>query len=191
MSRMLSSTDLSITTILKFEPVLITLLCWLVFIIDSFLPLDLRHFGVIPRDIGALPHILSWWLIHANFAHLLSNTIPLLILGALLRFHGVAIFWWVTIGSAILTGVLVWLFSSAVVVGISGVVYAYWAYLVVIAFKKPSIRSIATVVVVAILYGGMIFGVLDLRAHISWVAHTGGLFSGAVLALFLYRFKPS
>ena len=39
--------------------------------------------GVVPRTLGGLEGILVAPFIHANFDHLLANTVPLLVLGAL------------------------------------------------------------------------------------------------------------
>ena len=48
---------------------------WVVFLISLAVP-SLRTFGVVPRTLVGLAGIPTMPFLHANLAHLLSNTVP-------------------------------------------------------------------------------------------------------------------
>jgi hypothetical protein len=51
---------------------------WAVFLLDRFLPLE--RFGLVPRQWSGLIGVVAMTFLHANWSHLLSNTVPLFIL---------------------------------------------------------------------------------------------------------------
>src|SRR5262245_17310093 len=105
---------------------------WAIRIADTFRSdgLSIAGSGIIPREPGALAGMLTAPLIHANWPHLFANTVPLLILGALLVAGSVAEFVFVTIVAALVGGMGTWLFgASARHIGASGVVFGYVGYL--------------------------------------------------------------
>ena len=57
---------------------------WCVFIVGLVLPFPLESFGVTPRTLRGLIGIPAAPFLHANLAHLISNTIPLTVLLLLL-----------------------------------------------------------------------------------------------------------
>ena len=156
---------------------------WILELVDQLLlgsRLDLL--GIRPRDLD------HWWAIgtapflHGGFAHLLANTVPLLVLGWLVLLRGVGTFCWVT-GCAILcSGLGVWLFGqpSSLHIGASGLVFGYLGYLRVRGFVERSLLAIAVAIGVGLVYGGAIVGVLPGAAaccgratcSASWVAHS-------------------
>src|ERR1700739_2996641 len=89
-------------------------LMWIVRGIDVFLPtgLSAAGAGIVPRTWDGLWNIPIAPFIHADFDHLLSNTIPLLILGALILARGVSEFLSVTSVTAFLSGFGTWLFGE-------------------------------------------------------------------------------
>src|SRR5215475_5257395 len=96
---------------------------WAIRIADTFRAdgLSIAGSGIIPRESGALTGILTAPLIHANWPHLFANTLPLLILGALLLVDSVAEFIFVTVAAALVGGLGTWLFGAhARHVGASG-----------------------------------------------------------------------
>ncbi len=105
---------------------------WLVFIIDLILVgVNFNQFGIRPRSIGHLPGILLSPFLHDGLYHLLSNSIPILILGSLLKASaGTKKLRSVMIGGAIGAGIGVWVFASnGLVVGASGMVFALLGFL--------------------------------------------------------------
>ncbi len=53
---------------------------WIVYFADFMLPGNLTDWGLVPRSMWGLIGIPLAPFLHANFAHLLSNTVPLIVL---------------------------------------------------------------------------------------------------------------
>lgn len=171
----------------RISPVLVLVaLMWVSELIDLLTPLRLDTYGIRPRQLDSLLGILLSPFLHLGFGHLIANTSGLLILGALLalttRHLGV-----VTIGVVLIGGLGVWLFgaSHTVVIGASGVVYGYAAFLVVYGFAARRFGQALLGVLVALFYGGLVWGILPLRTGVSWQAHLFGALAGIALALWL------
>src|ERR1700730_2732951 len=110
----------------RFTPVLVlTALCWLVFVVNNLiLNGHLSRFGIIPRHLGSLPGIIWSPFLHGSFSHLAANTLPLLILGAIICARGRGEFTLVTIGGTLLGGGLTWLIGrNACHIGASGLIF--------------------------------------------------------------------
>ena len=61
-------------------PTFFLILLWLVKVIELSEGIDLSFLGVFPRRASGLIGIITSPLIHANFDHLLNNSIPLFFL---------------------------------------------------------------------------------------------------------------
>src|SRR5688500_19670304 len=64
-------------------------LMWLVEVVDLVAG-DIDSAGIRPRDTDGLVGIVLAPFLHGNFAHLLGNTVPFLILGAVILLIGLA-----------------------------------------------------------------------------------------------------
>ncbi len=161
-------------------------------LIDYVVAVDLDQFGVRPRTAESLPGIVLAPLLHGGFGHLFANALPFLLLGFLILLRGWRDFAIVTLVSAFFSGMTVWLIGHAgtVHVGASGVVFGYFGFLISRALFERSLGSAAVAVVVALCYGGLIWGILPGEAGISWESHTGGLVGGALCGNWLARGKP-
>jgi membrane associated rhomboid family serine protease len=143
----------------------------------------LNQFGNIPRVVSALPGILIGPFLHGGIGHFLSNIVPLCIFSFLMLQHGAKRFFMVTLWIIVLTGLLVWLFGrSATHVGISGVLYGYFAYLLLAGFLSGKPKLMIISLLVGFFYGGLIFGVLPSRPFVSWESHLFGFISGLIAA---------
>lgn len=161
-----------------------TAVIWAVFFWDWFSASDLSRWGIVPRDIGGLWGILCSPFLHANFAHLLSNTLPLVILlGLVLATQERG---WVVVAEVILLGgLMLWLFGRpAFHVGASGLVYGLIAFLLVAGFRQGRLGPALAGLVVGFLYGGtLIFGVLpSVGSEVSWDGHLFSAIAGGFLA---------
>ena len=161
---------------------------WTVFIIDAAFGLRLARFGLRPGSVPGLLGIVTAPLLHGNVPHLLSNTIPLLVsLTATLYLYP---------ASAVRVVPLVWLGSGAIAwfigqvpslhVGASGLIYGLLAYVFVGGVLRRDLRSVSVSLMVGFLYGSMVWGVLPVRAGMSWEMHLSGAVTGVILA-FVYR----
>lgn len=150
---------------------------WVVHLFQALTGVELGTFGVYPRDISGLRGILLSPLIHADFRHLLSNTVPLFLLTVtLLAFYprvGWRAFWLIYL----LTGMAVWLFARPVYhIGASGVVYGLVAFIFWTGIFRRSLKTIVLTLVVTLLYSGYLAGILPNQEGISWESHLlGGL----------------
>ncbi len=86
-----------------------------------------------------------------------------------------------------LGGALVWLLgSSAIHIGASGLVFGWFGFLIMRGLVDRSIVTLGAAVLVAVLYGSIIWGALPGQPGVSWEAHLFGAIAGAVAA-FLTR----
>ena len=145
--------------------------------------LDLQQFGVRPRQWIGLPGILVAPLLHAGLAHLVANTVPLVVLGiAMLHLYPIASF---RVLPAIYLGpgIAVWLFArDGNHVGASGLIYGLVAYIFVAGLIRRDRRAIGASLLVAFLYGTLVWGVLPLEAGVSWETHLAAALIGIAMA---------
>ena len=158
---------------------------WIVRIADSFRAdgSSIAGNGVIPRTASSLGDIVTAPFIHANWPHLIANTGPLLVLGALVLLGGIGEFLFVTLTCAICAGAGSWVFGeTARHIGASGVVFGYVGYLLFRpAFDRRLLFMVMTIAVIA-LYGSALLWSVVPRAGISWTAHFFGFLGGALAA---------
>jgi membrane associated rhomboid family serine protease len=145
--------------------------------------------GIRPRDVDQWWAILTAPFLHGGFAHLLANTIPLLVLGWLVLLRGVTVFIGVSLCAIVCSGVGVWLFGqpNSIHIGASGLVFGYLGYLLVRGYVERSLLAIAIAVAVGLLYGGALAGVLPGQPGVSWEGHLFGFLGGALAA----RLQPT
>lgn len=169
----------------RFQPLLILVgLCWAVFLANLLLwhgRLD-QH-GIVPRHVGSLPAILWAPFIHASFAHLAGNTVPLLILGGLIAARGRSELAILTVAGIIVSGGLTWIVGrTASHVGASALIFCFFGYLASLAFFRRTIGSFLLSAACILLYGGMLRGIVPTSTAISWEGHVAGLVAGVYLA---------
>ena len=146
-----------------------------------------RAFGLVPRAVSGLDGIVGMPLLHGDFAHLASNTPPLLVMGALLAATATRALLAVNAVIVAMGGLLVWLFGdTAIHVGASGLVFGWFGFLTARGLVDRSPVTMGAAVLVAFLYGAMIWGVLPGQPGVSWEAHLFGFLAGAAAA-FLIR----
>lgn len=150
--------------------------------------LELQRFGVRPRQWIGLPGILAAPLLHADFVHLIANSLPLLVLGtAILQLYPSAA---LRVLPAIYLGpgIAVWLFArEGVHVGASGLIYGLVGYIFVAGLIRRERRAVAASLLVAFMYGTLVWGVLPIRRGVSWETHLAAAVIGVVLAIALRR----
>lgn len=152
-------------------------------------PLALPYRGLSNLELTAsyalvsLRGVLLSPMLHGSFSHLLSNTLPLLVLGGFVALRGTKTLLGVSLFVVVLGGLLVWLVGRpAVHIGASGLVFGYFGYLLAQGWYERSFVSIVVAVAVLLLYGGMIFGALPQSGFISWEGHLFGLIAGVLAA---------
>jgi membrane associated rhomboid family serine protease len=162
---------------------------WGVEIVNAIDGYRLDRDGIVPRNVSHLDGILLAPFLHASFAHILGNTVPLVILGFVIALSGARRLLAVTLIAALVSGFGTWLVapSGSVTVGASGVIFGYATYLISRGVFDKQIVEILTGVVVAVLFGAVLL--VDLIPHqgISWQAHLFGGLGGVIAASSLAR----
>lgn len=169
-------------------PLLAVILLWAVYILDAHLTdVDFRAFGLVPRDSDRLWAILTSPFLHGNVAHLVGNSLPLLIFGWLVTRRGTGRFW---LASAFIIGVgglFLWLIGRpALHIGASGWVFGLWGLIIADGWYERTPTAVMTSVLVILLYGGMVWGLLP-QATVSFEAHLGGLVAGVLYSGISFR----
>jgi membrane associated rhomboid family serine protease len=154
---------------------------------------SLDQWGVRPRSLEGLWGLAFAPFLHHGFSHLMANTLPLAVLGGLVLWRSVGDWVAVTVAAAVLGGLGVWLVAPAnsVHLGASILVFGYFGYLLLCGWYERSIAAVAVAVVVAALYGGLIWGVLPGEPGVSWQGHLVGFLAGAACARALAKRAPS
>jgi membrane associated rhomboid family serine protease len=156
---------------------------WILEVIDSLDSHRLDRDGIVPRNFSHLYGILLAPFLHASFGHLISNTVPFLILGLAIALVGAGRVLAITAIVVLISGLGTWLTapSGSVTVGASGIVFGYATYLISRGVFDRRIGEIAIGLVVGVVFGGALLSGLIAHSGISWQAHLfGGL--GGVLA---------
>ncbi len=152
-----------------------------------------QAYGILPRNVGRLGDIFSAPLLHANWAHIEGNSVPLLMLGVAAAYRGVLRFLMVTAIIAVVSGLTVWLFQSgnSVTIGASGLIFGYFGYVLVRGIIDRNLLDLG----VGLLAGAAYYSILQVAIPgtpgISWLAHLGGLIGGVLAAWLVRAPRPS
>lgn len=165
-------------------------LIFAIYIIGLFIPIT--KFGIVPRTVDGLIGIFTAPFLHRGIWHLVSNTIPLIVLLTVLSHFYPKKTLSVVLFTVLAGGMLVWIFArEANHIGASGLIYGLAAFLITNGFLEQKLVPILISIAVAFVYGGLIWGIFpSLRSHISWEGHLFGAVSGVLIA-FLLKKKPS
>lgn len=171
-------------------PFRLVFIIWLVFFLTKVNPIGIFVPGIVPRSLIGLLGIITGPLVHGSYIHLLSNTIPILFLGAMLFFYYPRIARWVFLRAYFITNLLVWLFArgGSSHIGASGVVYALAFFLFFFGIFRRDTLSLIISVVVLLFYGTMVYGLLPSDPNVSYESHLFGAMVGTWSA---YNFRST
>jgi len=163
-------------------------LIWFIQLLNWALDLGVEDFGVRPRELAGLPGILFAPLMHSGFAHLIANSVPLLIVGTAMLYLYPSAALLVLPAVYLGPGIAVWVFArGGVHVGASGLIYGLVSYIFVAGMIRRDRRAIAASLLVSFLYGASVWGVLPIEPGVSWETHLAAAVIGLALALALRR----
>lgn len=178
------------TTILTFVALL-----YLIELVDQLTGHSLDRNGIRPLEADGLKGILFAPLLHGGWAHLFANTVPALVLGFLVTLAGMARFVWATAIIWILGGLGTWLIGNiggcrlpTNHIGASGLIFGWLTFLLVFGWLTRHLWQIAASLLVAFVYGGILWGALpelDRCGGVSWQGHLCGAIAGVVAAYWL------
>jgi membrane associated rhomboid family serine protease len=152
---------------------------------------DLRDLGIRPREAFGLIGILTAPLVHASFAHLMANTLPLGLLATLTLYAypraarlALPCIW-------LASGLGVWIWGRpSVHLGSSGLTHGLMFFLFVSGLLRRDRLGVAIALVVFFLYGGMVLTVLPREPDVSFEYHLFGALAGLFSALAGFRLDP-
>ena len=163
-------------------------LMWVSEVVDAAVG-RLDTLGIEPRTADGLWGVPFAPFLHAGFGHLIANTVPFLVLGAIIALSGLRRVLLVTLVVALVSGLGTWLLapSGTLHIGASGVVFGYAAYLIARGLFDRRWYYLVTGLVVALVQGGsLLLGLLP-RDGISWQGHLFGALGGLLAARLLAR----
>ena len=153
---------------------------------------DARAWAVRPGLPHGLWGVFTAPLLHGSVEHLATNVMSLLMLGTLALGHypratwrGLPLMW---LGS----GLGAWWLGSAGShhLGASGLTHGLMFLLLGLGLLRRDKPSVAAAMIAFMLYGGMLLTVLPREPGVSWQAHLGGAFGGAVAGWLWRRSDP-
>lgn len=159
-------------------------------------------FGVRPRTFGGLVFgVFLTPFLHAvclkdgepDNSHIVGNTVAFATLGLFVALQGLRLFYMVTIGVALSSGLGIWLFGTEGTrhVGASGVIYGYIGFLLVYRLVASNPLALILGAVAFFMYGWAVVGILPSRPGISWEGHLFGFIGGIVMAYIVSYVKLS
>jgi membrane associated rhomboid family serine protease len=170
-----------------FYPLLFIALLWVIRFYEEISNNSLSWYGIYPRTIHGLIGVVAAPLLHADREHLLSNSIPLLVMGSIIcyfyRSIAFQVFFWVYL----MTGIWVWAAARASYhIGASGILYGFMSFLFFSGVFRKDTRLLALSLFVVFLYGSAVWGILPIREGVSWESHMLGSLAGLITA---YNFR--
>lgn len=174
-------------------PALVILIMWVVKIIEVFTHSDFGTLGISPHSLHGLIGIVTAPYIHADFKHLIANTVPMFVSLSIANYFYKEIFYHIFFLIWLFTGIWVWSFaqSGTFHIGASGLVYGYVSFLLFSGIIRRNARLMAISLLIVFLYGGLFWGIFPEffpKRNISWESHLMGGLAGIVMAFF-YRKK--
>jgi membrane associated rhomboid family serine protease len=167
-------------------------LMWLSEVVDTALHGRLDQYGIVAREPDGLFGIITAPFLHLGFGHLISNTLPLVTLGALIAISGALRLFSVTAIVTTIGGLGTWLVSPphSITIGASGLVFGYATYLITRGIFNRRIGQVLVGVIVVLVWGSALLGGLLPQDGISWQGHLFGGIAGVLAAWVLADDRP-
>lgn len=157
---------------------------WLIELLDTVLLDDrLQANGILPRRRNSIDGIAYSPFLHLGWPHLIANTVPFLVLGALVTLWGWRRWVVVTVLIALVGGGLTWaLARQGNHIGASGLVFGYFGYLVAVVFYQRKLWPVIPAAIAIIAYGSAIVAGIAPTDGVSWEGHAFGAVAGVLAA---------
>ncbi len=173
-------------------PVFFVSTLWLIYFAEYATGIDFSWLGILPRTLSGLSGILFTPFLHGSLGHLLSNSIPLLVLGGGLIYFYRSIAYKVLLWIWFIDGLGVWLLGrDAYHIGASGLVYGIAAFLIFSGLLRRNRNLLALSLAVVFVYGSLIWGMFPYIPDISWEAHLFGFLAGIYFSVHFLGDGPS
>lgn len=166
----------------------VVVIAWGVEILDTVFLGYFDRFGIHPRRVAGLLGVLTSPFLHLGFGHLVSNTVPFLMLGGMVLMGGRKVFITATFFIMVVGGMALWVLGPGGTnhVGASGLIFGYLGFLLARGIFEKSVVWIVISIGILLLYGGMLNGVFPGQPGISWQGHLFGTIAGVVAAWVMF-----
>ena len=173
-------------TSLKFSAIVLIII-WSVKIFGIVFDYDFTEYGVLPRKFNGLMGILFSPLIHSDVNHLLSNSLPVVILCLLIFNFYSQIAKKILIYLYFISGLWLWCIGrESFHIGASGLIYAMASFLFFSGILRKNSQLSAVALLVIFIYGGLFWGLFPIHKNVSWEGHLTGFIAG-ILVSFICR----
>ena len=173
-------------TSLKFS-VIVLIIIWSVKIFEIVFDYDLTEYGILPRKFNGLIGILFSPLIHSDVNHLLSNSLPVIVLCLLIFNFYSQIAKKILIYLYFISGLWLWCIGrESFHIGASGLIYAMASFLFFSGILRKNSQLSAVALLVIFIYGGLFWGLFPIHKNVSWEGHLTGFIAG-ILVSFIFR----
>jgi membrane associated rhomboid family serine protease len=171
-----------------FFPVYVVALMWVVKLTEIILNISFVRFGLFPRTAKGILGIFTFPFIHGDFEHLISNSVPMVIIGAVIFYAYRPVAYRIYFFTYLLTGIVTWLIARpAYHIGASGMVYSFASFIFFSGLIRQHPRLMAMSLLVVFLYGSMAWGIFPMKEEISWEGHLSGAVIGLLLAIYYQK----
>ncbi|MEB3267577.1 MAG: rhomboid family intramembrane serine protease [Leptolyngbya sp.] len=168
-------------------PLQILAIPWAQEIIDQVMFGGRWNLPVHPRSWDGLPGIVLSAFSHADFAHLIGNSIAFTLFSWLILAKSKRDYWVTFCIGWLGGGFANWLLGPQSAHGLSGVVYTLFGYLLVIGWLERRLVPLLISVFVLVNYSAFIWGVFPTQPMVAWWGHLFGFLLGMFAAYGVYR----
>ncbi|MDJ0703158.1 MAG: rhomboid family intramembrane serine protease [Leptolyngbyaceae cyanobacterium MO_188.B28] len=170
-----------------FLPVKILAIPWAQEVIDQVFFAGQWNLPVHPRSLDGVAGIFLSAFSHADFAHLIGNSIAFSIFSWLILAKSRKDYWTTVLLGWIGGGAACWLLGPTSAHGLSGVVYTLFGYLLAIGWLEKRFIPLLLSVFVLVNYSYFLLGAFPTEAGIAWWGHLFGFLLGMFSAYGVYR----
>ena len=177
-------------TSLKFSAIVLIII-WSVKIFEIVFDYDFTEYGVLPRKFNGLIGILFSPLIHSDVNHLLSNSLPVIILCLLIFNFYSQIAKKILIYLYFISGLWLWCIGrESFHIGASGLIYAMASFLFFSGILRKNSQLSAVALLVIFIYGGLFWGLFPIHKNVSWEGHLTGFIAGFLVSFVCRKDGP-
>jgi membrane associated rhomboid family serine protease len=165
--------------------------CWAVFLMDEYLGIHTRRFGMAPRTWEGLRGLITMHFLHGDWKHLTQNSLGFLVLNSFLFYFYRSISIKVLLWSACIGAIVLWMIGRpSNHIGLSLVIYGEFAFLLVSGFIRRNTQMLRVALLVTLYYGSLVWYILPIDHTISWEGHLGGFLAGCFVAWWFRKQGP-
>ncbi len=162
---------------------------WIVQVVNAVNDYSFNRVGLRARYVGGLWGIVTQPLLHATYRDMISDTLPVVLIGWVLLLAGLRTWVIVTAVVVVVGGALTWIAGPGhiLILGDSSLVFGWIGYLVARAVISRKIKWILVAIMVLLIFGTLLAGLVPVsHSQQSWQVHLFGFLAGVGIAALLH-----